>query len=82
MAKDNRIQSGILGDISPKPGTEDHVVSKKESGGGHEDQQSMVGGSQHGSSEHTGSPAGARRARENRPSRPLRTGPGPAAGTR
>ena len=55
MAKDNRIQSGILGDISPKPGTEDHVVSKKESGGEHEDQESMVGGSQHGSSEHAGS---------------------------
>jgi hypothetical protein len=55
MGKDNRIQSGILGDISPKPGTEDHVVSKKESGGEHEDEQSMVGGSQHGRSEHAGS---------------------------
>jgi len=30
MAKDDRMQSGILGDINPKPGTEDHVVSKKD----------------------------------------------------
>ena len=36
------MQSGILGDISPKPGTEDHVASKKDSGGAHEDLQSMV----------------------------------------
>ena len=45
MAKDDRIQSGILGDISPKPGTEDHVPSKKDSGGADEDESSMVGGS-------------------------------------
>ena len=25
MAKDKRMTSGILGDINPKPGTEDHV---------------------------------------------------------
>ena len=54
MANDP-IQSGILGDISPKPGTEDHVRSKKDSGGEHEDTQSMDGGSQHGRSEHAGS---------------------------
>ena len=55
MAKDNRIQSGILGDISPKAGTEEHVRSKKESGGEHESTESMDGGSQHGRSEHAGS---------------------------
>jgi hypothetical protein len=46
---------GILGDINPKPGTEEHVRSKKESGGMEEDEGSMVGGSQHDRSEHSGS---------------------------
>jgi hypothetical protein len=46
---------GILGDISPKPGTEEHVRSKKESGGVHEDGESMSGGSQHDRTEHSGS---------------------------
>jgi hypothetical protein len=55
MADDNRIQSGILGDISPKPGTEDHVASKNEGAGSHEDEESMVGGSQHDRTEHAGS---------------------------
>jgi hypothetical protein len=55
MAKDNRMQSGILGDINPKPGTEEHVASKKESGGEHEANESMVGGSRHDRSEHSGS---------------------------
>jgi hypothetical protein len=54
MAKDNRIHSGILGDINPKAGTEEHVASKKELGGD-EDQESMVGGSQHDRTEHSGS---------------------------
>ncbi len=54
MANDP-IQTGILGDISPKPGTEDHVRSNKDSGGEHEDTQSMDGGSQHGRSGHSGS---------------------------
>jgi hypothetical protein len=54
MANDP-IQSGILGDISPKAGTEDHVRSKNESGGEHESMESMDGGSQHGRSEHSGS---------------------------
>ena len=53
MAKD-RIQSGILGDISPKPGTEDRVRSGAESGS-REDESSMVGGSQHDRTEHSGS---------------------------
>jgi hypothetical protein len=55
MAKGNRIHSGILGDINPKPGTEDHVASKNNSGGVHEDESSMVGGSQHDRTEHSGS---------------------------
>ena len=55
MGKDKRMQSGILGDINPKPGTEDRVISKRESGGGHEGQQSMAGGSQHDRTEHAGS---------------------------
>ncbi len=53
MAKD-KIQSGILGDINPKPGTEEPVESGK-SAGSHEDPSSMVGGSQHDRTEHSGS---------------------------
>lgn len=49
------MQSGILGDISQKPGTDDHVASKKDSGDAHEDQQSMVGGSQRDRTQHAGS---------------------------
>ncbi len=56
MATDDRIQSGILGDINPKPGTEDHVESKRAGAGSHEDDdQSMAGGSQHDRTEHSGS---------------------------
>jgi hypothetical protein len=55
MAKDDRINSGILGDINPKPGTEEHVISKKELGGADENDESMVGGSQHDRTEHSGS---------------------------
>ena len=52
MAKD-KIQSGILGDINPRPGTEEHVESGK---AGHSDSsESMVGGSQHDRTEHSGS---------------------------
>ena len=54
MGKDTRIHSGILGDINPKPGTEDHVASKHDAGGTHEDEGSMVGGSQHDRTEHSG----------------------------
>ena len=53
MAKD-KIQSGILGDINPRPGTEEPVASGKP-GGSHEDSDSMVGGSQHDRTEHSGS---------------------------
>lgn len=52
----DKMTSGILGDINPKPGTEDHVASKNDAGGGlNEDENSMVGGSQHGRTEHSGS---------------------------
>jgi len=53
LAKD-KIQSGILGDINPKPGTEEPVQSGK-SAVSHEDPSSMVGGSQHDRTEHSGS---------------------------
>lgn len=55
MSKTDRINNGILGDINPKAGTEDHIRSKKEAGGEHERVESMDGGSQHGDSEHSGS---------------------------
>ena len=52
----DKMKSGILGDINPKPGTEDHVASKNDAGGGlDEDENSMVGGSQPGRTEHSGS---------------------------
>ena len=54
MAKD-RIQSGILGDINPKPGTEEHVESGKASSSGERDAESMSGGSKHDRTEHSGS---------------------------
>jgi hypothetical protein len=55
MGEEKPMQSGILGDINPKPGTEDHVASKKDGAGLHEDENSMVGGSQHDRTEHSGS---------------------------
>ena len=55
MSSDERMTSGILGDINPKPGTEDHVTSKKDAGGSDEDENAMVGGSQHDRTEHSGS---------------------------
>ena len=54
MAKD-RIQSSILGDINPKPGTEEPVPSGRASGLSEEDESSMVGGSQHDRTKHSGS---------------------------
>ena len=45
MAKDTQMYSGILGDINPKPGTEEPVASKKQSAALRDDQESMVGGS-------------------------------------
>ena len=54
MAKDT-IQSGILGDINPKPGTEEPVKSGKTGFDQSESTESMVGGSQHDRTEHSGS---------------------------
>jgi hypothetical protein len=50
----SQTSQSILGDINPKPGTEEHVPSKGSSGSG-DDQESMVGGSQHDRTEHAGS---------------------------
>jgi len=52
LAKD-KIQSGILGDINPRPGTEERVKSGNSAG--EEDNESMVGGSRHDRTEHSGS---------------------------
>ena len=54
MSKDTRMQAGILGDINPKPGTEEPVASRRHRDAP-EDQESMVGGSQHDRTEHSGS---------------------------
>jgi hypothetical protein len=53
MARD-RIQSSILGDINPKPGTEEPVRSGR-APGSEEDESSMVGGPRHDRTEHAGS---------------------------
>jgi hypothetical protein len=55
MAKDTQMYSGILGDINPKPGTEEPVASKKQSAALRDDQESMVGGSRHDRTQHSGS---------------------------
>jgi hypothetical protein len=52
LAKDT-IQSGILGDISPKPGTEEHIPGKASRS--EDDSESMVGGSRHDRTDHSGS---------------------------
>ncbi len=51
MAKDDRIQNGILGDINPVQ--RDHIGS--ESGDTGENEESMVGVSRHDRTEHSGS---------------------------
>jgi len=58
MARDkDRIRSGILGDINPAPGTQDHMTGST----GHvdadslENDESMEGGSGHDQSHHSGS---------------------------
>ena len=58
MSKDdlNGAQRGILGDINPNPGTQDHMGgSAGESAELGESDESMVGGSQHDRSHHSGS---------------------------
>ena len=51
MAKDDRIQKGILGDINPVE--RDHVGGESNDQG--ENEESMVGGSRHDRTEHSGS---------------------------
>ena len=56
MANKDRIQSGILGDISPTDTAKnDRTAFNPSASGGHEDIESMVGGSQHDRTEHSGS---------------------------
>jgi len=52
MAKDDRIQNGILGDIKPIPDSQTHEHNSAE---GEEDVQSMEGGSRHDRTKHSGS---------------------------
>jgi len=55
MARDNRIQSGILGDIRPADDAlNDHSAHRPTPEGG-EDIESMEGGSRHDRSNHPGS---------------------------
>lgn len=51
MAKDDKIQKGILGDINPVQ----HDRVGGESGDSGENEESMVGGSRHDRTEHSGS---------------------------
>jgi len=53
MAKDDRIQSGILGDINPVPRKRDPLDDTTH--GSDEDTESMTGGSRHDRAEHSGS---------------------------
>ena len=55
MAKD-RMQSGILGDISPNENAKnDRTAYKSTVGAGEEDVEAMEGGSRHDRAEHSGS---------------------------
>jgi hypothetical protein len=56
MSKKDPIQSGILGDISPADAAKnDRSAFNPSAGGGEEDIESMVGGSQHDRTQHSGS---------------------------
>jgi hypothetical protein len=56
MARDNRIQSGILGDINPTDDAKnDRTAYSPREGGEHEEVESMEGGSRHDRTEHSGS---------------------------
>ena len=56
MAKEkDRIQSGILGDISPVPAAKDHVRGSGSGTDTGENDESMAGGSRHDRTEHAGS---------------------------
>lgn len=53
---DDRIQNGILGDINPTPSRADRDrVRNREDESSLEDAESMVGGSRHDRTEHSGS---------------------------
>ncbi len=55
---DDRIQNGILGDINPAPRSVDRNRLRHredETGGSVEEEESMVGGSRHDRTEHSGS---------------------------
>jgi hypothetical protein len=56
MAKNDRSQTGILGDISPADTAKnDRSAFNPSAGHGDKDIESMVGGSQHDRTEHSGS---------------------------
>ena len=53
--KNDQVKAGILGDINPIPGTEEHVRSGKHGMNVEENDESMDGGSQHDHTAHAGS---------------------------
>ena len=55
MAKNDRVQSGILGDIKPNPDVMNDHTAHKATGGDDEDVQAMEGGSKHDRAQHPGS---------------------------
>jgi hypothetical protein len=56
MSKNDRIQSGILGDISPAESAKnDRSAYSSTAGGREEDIEAMEGGSRHDKTEHAGS---------------------------
>jgi hypothetical protein len=55
MAKDDRIQKGILGDIRPLPHPHPHPHTDEEALPADEEIKSMEGGSKHDRSQHSGS---------------------------
>ena len=56
MAKDNRMQSGILGDINPTDAAKnDRTACRPPAGAGSDEIEAMEGGSKHDRSEHSGS---------------------------
>ena len=55
MARDNSIQSGILGDIRPVDEALNDHSAHRDTGADTEDIEAMEGGSQHDRSQHSGS---------------------------
>ena len=55
MAKNDRTQSGILGDISPVDSAKNDRSAFSSSGSGNEDIEAMEGGSKHDRTQHSGS---------------------------